>query len=198
MRSAALVLAFVTIGCAKPLQNAATPDSARHVFLRAVDSLLLDTRVHEFSAVLMVKIRNPNKDDESPLADSTLPHPPAPGPHTQNGALYAEVGVLRDLLGRDMPVEIDTARHHVYVGKNPEVLLIGHPHGASWYVPVKLFARQFGAYVDVGCTLANCATIWPRSIMEEILRSNLIGTGLLEAQAEGIISGINVRRLPGG
>jgi|SRR5688572_14365145 len=197
MRITTLVLALVNIGCAQP-RDAPTPDSARQAFLRSVDSLLLDTRVHEFSAVLMVKVRNPDTQDESPLVDRTIPHPPAPGPHTQNGTVYAEVGVLRELLGRDVPVEIDTARHFVYVGRNPEALLVGHPHGASWYVPVKLFARQFGAYVDVSCSLANCAFIWPRSILEEMKRASMIGTGLLEAQAEGIISGINVRRLPGG
>ena len=146
------MLVVVLGGCNAPTpREAARPDSARQAFARTVDSLLLDTERHEISGVLLVKIPNPNRDDESPLADERVPHPTEPGPHTTDGVMHAEVGALRDLLGRELPVEIDTARHRVYVGRTPEVLIMG-----------------------------------------------IVGTGLLEGHADGIVPNLNVRRLPDG
>jgi hypothetical protein len=67
------------------------------------------------------------------------------------------------------------------------------------YVPVKLFARQYGAYTDITCTLANCGNIWPRSVLELMTKRGAIGaTGILEAHAEGIVRNIDVTRLPSG
>jgi hypothetical protein len=77
---------------------AAGGDSARDSFARTVDSLLLDTEMHELRARIL-----------------------------------------------------DTANHRLLVG-SPEALIFAHPHGNAWFVPVKLFARQYGAYVDVNCT----------------------------------------------
>lgn len=196
MRLAYAAVAWILLGCAES-PRAPAPDSARSAFLAAVDSLLLDTERHEMRAVLTVKVPDPN-DAESPIRDSVVPHPPAPGPHTLSGRVYAEIGVLRKLLGEATPVEIDTVNHRVYAGGSPEALLMAHPHGGAWYVDVKLFARQYGAYVDVDCTMGTCAHVWPRPILTEMKRINLIGSGLTEAQAEGLITGINVRKLPTG
>jgi hypothetical protein len=173
------------------------PDSARAAFSHVVDSLLLDTERHEIRGVVMVKVPNPVVGDESPLADQPFRHDAAPGPHTLNGTLYAEVGALRRLLGDALPVEVLEDR--VFVGRSPEVMIFGHRHGDAMFVPVKLFARQYGAFVDIGCTLANCGFIWPRPVIEHMKHINFInGTGMLEGHAEGIVGGIDVRRLPTG
>lgn len=110
--------------------------------------------------------------------------------------MYSDIEVLRDLLGRDLPVTLDTANQRFFVG-SPEVLIYGHPHGGAWFVPVKLFARQYGAYVDLGCTLTTCANIWPRGMLEYAARNHIIGTAVLEAHAEGLIK-VDVRHLPTG
>lgn len=115
-----------------------------------------------------------------------------------DGTLYAELETLRGLLGRDVPVRVDTVRDHVFIG-NPPVLLIGHQHGDAMYVPVKLFARQYGAYTDIGCTVANCGHIWPPAIIEFMRRHGAIGgAGMLEGHAEGIVRNIDVTKLPTG
>ena len=69
--------------------------AARAAFARTVDSLLLDTQVHEIAGTIMIKVPNPVIGDESPLADQPFRHDAAPGPHTMNGTLYAEIGALR-------------------------------------------------------------------------------------------------------
>ena len=172
-------------------------DSARLAFGKAVDSLLLDTEVHEIRAVLMVKVPNSVVGDESPVVDQPFRHDAAPGPHTMNGTLYAEVGALRRLLGDGLPVEVRDDR--VFVGRAPEVVLFGHKHGDAMFVPVRLFARQYGAYVDIGCTLANCGFIWTKPMIEHMKHINFInGTGMLEGHADGIVRDIDVRRLPTG
>ena len=193
-----LALAASIGACNQPAPvQMARSDSARRAFSDTVAATLLDTTLYELRGQLYVKIINPNKDDESPLADQAVPHPVQPGPHTLDGKLYAEIGVLRALLGDNLPVRLDTAREHVFVGE-PPVLLISHRHGGATYVPVKLFARQYGAYADIGCTLANCGYIWPRSIIEQMATRGVIGTGVLEGFAEGIIKGVDVTRLPSG
>lgn len=174
-----------------------TTHSARSAFTRTVDSLLLDTQLHEISGVIMVKVPNPVIGDASPLADQPFRHDAAPGPHTMNGTLFAEIGALRRLLGDGLPVEIQSDR--AFVGRDPEVLVFGHRHGDALFVPVKLFARQYGAFVDIGCTLANCGFIWPKPVIEHMKHINFInGTGMLEGHAEGIVGDINVRKLPTG
>ena len=194
MRKALLILPLLAACQPTPSQTA---DSARSAFTRTVDSLLLDTHLHEISGVIMVKVPNPVVGDESPLADQPFRHDAAPGPHTMNGTLYAEIGALRRLLGDGLPVEIRDDR--AFVGRDPEVLVFGHKHGDALFVPVKLFARQYGAFVDIGCTLANCGFIWPKPVIDHMKHINFInGTGMLEGHAEGIVSGVNVRKLPTG
>ena len=195
---AGMALALTMAACSQPATNQ-TPraDSARRAFADTVAATLLDTTLYELRAQLYVKIINPNRDDESPLADQAVSHPPLPGPHNLDGKLYAELGVLRKLLGDSVPIRVDTVRDHVFVGQSP-VLLISHRHGDATYVPVKLFARQYGAYADIGCTLANCAFIWPKSIIEQMASRGAIGAGVLEGFAEGIVKGVDVTRLPSG
>ena len=195
MRKTMILLAVTVAGCRTA--EAPQPDSARAAFTRTVDSLLLDTQLHEISGVIMVKVPNPVIGDESPLADQPFRHDAAPGPHTMNGTLYAEIGALRRLLGDGLPVEVREDR--AFVGRDPEVLVFGHKHGDALFVPVKLFARQYGAFVDIGCTLANCGFIWPKPVIEHMKHINFInGTGMLEGHAEGIVNGVNVRKLPTG
>ena len=188
---------FLVAACAPAPEPAQPPaDSARAAFGRMVDSLLLDTQLHELRGVLMRKVVNPNRQDESPLADSLVAHPATPGPHALDGRLYAELGALRTLFGDSKPISVEEER--VYVGR-PEVVILGHRHGESLYVPVKLFARQYGAYVDVSCTLAICATIWTRDIIQHMLAIGFRqSTGLVEAHAEGLIDSLDVRAPTGG
>jgi hypothetical protein len=194
---ASLVLAAA---CSAPSEQVrpTQSDSTRRAFADTLTALMLDDQMLELRGHLFVKIENPNKDDESPLVDREVMHPPHPGPHTMDGKLYAELETLRDLLGRDIPVRVDTARDHVFVG-NPPVLLIAHQHGDAMYVPVKLFARQFGAYTDIGCTLANCGHIWRRDVIDFMRRQGAIGgAGILEGHAEGIVREVDVTKLPTG
>lgn len=190
-----LIAACLMAACASPRQPEAG-DSARAAFARTVDSLLLDTEQHEIRATIMVKVPSSVVGDESPLADQPFRHDAAPGPHTLNGTLYAEIGALRRLLGDGLPVEIREDR--VFVGRNPEVVILGHRHGDAMFVPARLFARQYGAYVDVGCTLANCGFIWTRPMIEHMKHMGLMGSGMLEGHAEGIVTGVDVRRIPTG
>lgn len=192
--------ALALAACSPQAGDPALPDSlaARRAFADTLAAMMLDDQALELRGHLFVKIENPNKDDESPLADREVRHPANPGPHTMDGKLYAELETLRDLLGRSVPVRVDTARDHVFVG-SPPVLLVAHQHGDAMYVPVKLFARQFGAYTDIGCTLANCGHIWPRGVIEYMRAQGAIGgAGILEGHAEGIVREVDVTRLPTG
>lgn len=200
MRKFASFISLALVACSTQSRDAALPDSlaARRALADTVAALMLDNQLLELRGHLFVKIENPNRDDESPLADREIPHPANPGPHTMDGKLYAELETLRDLLGRHIPVRVDTARDHVFVG-GPPVLLVGHQHGDAMYVPVKLFARQFGAYTDVGCTLANCGHIWPREVIDLMRRQGAIGgAGILEGHAEGLVRDVDVTKLPTG
>src|SRR5687767_6733833 len=136
--------------------------SERQRAAQELASLLLDTQLHELRATLAFKIRNPDRHDESPLRDSILPPGPPPGTHQFDGTVFAELTTLRRILtaGPRVRVEGDV----VYVGQ-PEVLIHGHRHGNALFVPVKLFARQFGAYTDVAGTLATMAIVWTPEIL---------------------------------
>lgn len=192
-----LLLAGLT-ACATPTPARSAADSALQAFGDSAAALVLSTDLFELRGQLYEKIPNPNRDDESPLADRAIPHPAEPGPHTMNGTLYAELRVLRALLGDTLPIRVDTTRDHVFVGQ-PPVLIIAHRHRDTVYVPVKLFARQYGAYTDIACTFANCAFIWPRSVIEHMRSLGATGgAGMLEGHAEGIVKDIDVTRLPTG
>jgi hypothetical protein len=198
MRQSICALALALSACTARESAPPRSDSARQAFGDTVAAMLLDTTLYELRAQLFVKIPNPNRDDESPLADQPFNHPASPGPHTMDGKLYAELGTLQSFFGSSLPVRVDTTYDRVYVG-SPPVLLMGHKHGDAMYVPVKLFARQYGAYTDVGCTLANCGHIWPRSIIDLMSREGMPrGAGVLEGHAEGLITGIDVTKLPTG
>ena len=199
MRPYSAVVCLLLAACAAPDDPASSPsDSARSAFARTVDSLLLDTNLHELRGMIMVKVPNSVVGDESPLQDQPYPHPATPGPHTLDGILYSEIGALRRLLGDRLPVRVE--REMVFVGPaGRQVLIMGHYHDDVYYVPVKLFARQYGAYVDITCPMANCGIIWPRAVMEHMHHMGAVGgTGMLGAHAEGLFDGIDVTRLPTG
>ena len=182
-------------------------DSARTAFLAEVDRLLLDTQIHELRGHLGIKSRNTDPNDpESPLSDRDVPHPPGAGPHTYLGVMHAEIGALRAALGDTagrpggpvMPVTVEDER--VYLGRPPrELLILGHRHGEQLFVPVKLFARPYGAYVRTACPLANCATIWPRDIVRYLREAGYTSSaGVLEGYVEELIDSVDVRKLPTG
>ena len=188
----------VTPGATSDSAIAATEgDSARTAFAKETAALLLDTQLHELRGQLSVKIRNTNPNDpEAPLVDSPVPHPADPGPHTYLGVMHAEIGALRSLLGDTVPVSIEGER--VFAGR-PEVLVLGHRHGNDLYVPVRLFARVYGAYVRTHCPLANCADVWPRDILLHMRRTGYLhSAGVLEGYLEGLLDSVNVRKLPKG
>lgn len=189
----------------EPVEHASpSPDglgSSAHVSEREraakeLASLLLDSDRHELRATLAFKIRNPDRHDESPLADSILPPGPPPGPHQYDGTVFAELGTLQRILPRGPRVRVEG--EVVYVGE-PEVLIHGHRHGDALFIPVKLFARQFGAYTDVTGTLATMAIVWTPEILRFMREEGPRGsTGLLEAHAEGLIDSVDVRARPEG
>ena len=193
---ALLLLAACSRETAPPPPTITTPPpDARQQFGSEVASQLLDTQLYEMKGTLLVAEENPNRYDESPVAQREVPHPATPGPHTLNGVLYADIDVLRALLEIDKPLKIEGDR--VYVG-NPEVAILGHRHGQTLYVPVKLFARQFGAYVRISSTLATAATVWPPKTLEHLRKhGSPQAPVLLEAHAEGILRGIDVRKPAG-
>lgn len=191
-----LTILFCIAGCDREPAARSGQDSARQAFSRTVDSLLLDTEMHELRAQVSVVVPNPNRDDESPYSFDLLKEGAPPGHHARDGAVHVDIEVLRELLGRELSVRIDSADHRFFVG-SPEVLIYGHPHGNAWFVPLKLFARQYGAFVDITCTLATCANIWTKEILDDARHRGAIGTALLEAHAEGLIK-IDVTRLPTG
>lgn len=187
--------ALVLSGCQKPADQPPARDPAAQ-FGRTVQGLLLDTTLFEIRGTLMRKVVNPDKQDESPIADSVVANVAPPGPHLHDGVMHADVGTLTALLGGSRPLSVEG--DHAFVG-TPPVLIIGHRHGETLFVPVKLFARQYGAYVDVGCTPANCATIWTADILRYMRSIGAIGgSGILGAHAEGLIDSIDVRKLPTG
>jgi hypothetical protein len=182
-------------GCQKVAEQSPAGGRAAE-FGRTVEGLLLDTTLLEMRGTLMRKVINPNRDDESPIADSVVHTVAAPGPHLYDGVMHADVDALTAILGRRQLLSVEEDR--VFVG-SPPVLIIGHRHGDKLFVPVKLFARQFGAYVDVGCTPANCATIWTADLLRHMRAIGAIGgSGVLGAHAEGLIDSIDVRKLPTG
>src|SRR5688500_11674261 len=184
-------------GGGNPGADSAHPDSARADFGTQAATLLLDTELHELRGQLSVKVRNTNPNDpEAPLVDRPVSHPVSPGPHTYLGVMHAEIGALRSLLGDTIPLSIEGDR--VFAGR-PEMLILGHRHGSDLYVPVRLFARVFGAYVRTHCPLANCADIWPRDILLHMRRNGYLhSAGVLEGLLEGLVDSVNVRRLPRG
>jgi hypothetical protein len=179
-----------------PVPGIPSYDSLRARAATELAGLLLDTELHELRATLAMKIRNPDRHDESPLRDSILPAGPAPGPHQFDGTVFAELTTLRRILPRGPRVRVEGDA--VFVG-DPEVLIHGHRHGEALFVPVKLFARQFGAFTDVTGTLATMAIIWTPEILSFMRAEGPRGsTGLLEAHAEGLIDSVDVRARPGG
>jgi hypothetical protein len=208
MRNRLVVLLLIVTSCRPTADKQVTTPTAtttpalhdaarRQEFAKFVTEQLLDTELYEMKGQLMVAVKNTNRDDESPLAFQPVKHDASPGPHLMDGRLYADIDVLRTLLDPQKEIKIEGDR--VYLGK-PEVLLIGHHHNETLYVPVKLFARQYGAYVDISSTLANTGNIWPRETLDYMrLHGSSQATGLLEAWAEGIIrEPINVRAPSGG
>jgi len=193
-----LVVACPFLSCAERSRDEATPKavSERERAAGELADLLLDTDLHELRATLAMKVRNPDRLDESPLRDSILPPGPAPGPHQFDGSVFADLETLRGILPRGPRVRVEGDA--VFVG-DPEVLIHGHRHGEALFVPVKLFARQFGAYTDVTGTLATMAIVWTPDILRFMRREGPPGsTGLLEAHAEGLIDSVDVRARPGG
>ena len=72
-------------------------------------------------------------------------------------------------------------------------------HGEQLFVPVKLFARPYGAYVRVACPLANCASIWPHEILRFMRDSGYGGSaGVIEGWIEGLLDSVDVRRMSAG
>jgi hypothetical protein len=190
-----LCTASVIAGCQpSPSTDRSTGRAAEYA--RTVEALLLDTTLLELRGTLMRKVVNPNRDDESPLADSSVANVAPPGPHLHDGVMHADVEALTAVLGNTRPLTV--AEDRVVVG-TPPVLVLGHRHGAKLFVPVKLFARQYGAYVDIGCTPANCATIWTTDILRYMRAQGYTGSaGLLGAHAEGLVDSIDVHNLPRG
>jgi hypothetical protein len=169
----AVLLLAAACAAPPPAPPPPAPPDDRAKFGNEVAALLLDTHLHELKGALHVATPSTDPHEESPVEQRDVPHPAAPGPHSMNGVMYADVEVLRKLLGTE---------------KNAYILLLGHRHGETLYVPVKLFAREFGAYVRITSTLATLATVWPRASLEHLRKvGDPRAPVLLEARAEGLL-----------
>jgi hypothetical protein len=156
---------------------------------------LSDSLGTELQGQLFVQVLSPGTDEETPLANQELPSPSAPGPHTLEGVLHADLRVLRQLFGSGDELRVEADRVH-FPGAG--VTLAGHRHGEALYVPVRLFARQYSAYARIWGPLATSGVIWPREILEFWKEHGPGGApALLEAEAEGLISGIHHSPKPG-
>ena len=203
-----LFAALVLAGCARaedrsdpariPSAGAARDSIARvREFTTVIASLVLDTTRFELRGTLAVKRVNPNRDDESPLVDQFIQAGAPPGPHTYEGTFYADLGELRGILDPAGKTKHDVREDRVYVG-SPEVLILGHRHGDALFVPAKLYARQFGAFVDVRAALGTMAIIWTPEILRYSKRIGLVqSAGLIEGYAEGLVESVDVRAKPG-
>lgn len=162
-------------------------------FTREMAELLLDTTPFELRGTLALKRVNPNRDDEAPLVDELIRSGASPGPHTYEGVFYADLGSLRRLLDPKGRVPHSVEEDRVYLGR-PEVLIRGHRHGEALFVPVKLYARQFGAYVDVRAALGTMAIVWTPEILAHCKRIGLVhSAGIIEGFAEGLVDSVDVR-----
>ncbi len=159
--------------------------------------LLLDTDRFEMRGTLAMKRVNPNRDDESPLADSIVTSGPPPGPHVYDGTFYAEIQTLHAHLDPKSRVRPRVEGERVFIG-TPEVLILGHRHGDVLFVPVKLYARQLGAFVDVRGTLGTMAIVWTPEIIRHSKRVGLLqSAGVLQGYAEGLVESVDVHARPG-
>lgn len=167
--------------------------AARARFMAEMAKLLIDTTRFEMRGTLAVKRVNPNRDDESPLADELIQAGAPPGSHTYDGVFYADLEILRRLLDAQGRVRHSVEEERLYVGR-PEVLIRGHRHGEALFVPVKLYARQFGAYVDIRGTLGTMAIVWTPEIIAHSKRIGLLhSAGVIEGFAEGLVESVDVR-----
>jgi hypothetical protein len=159
--------------------------------------LLLDTTRFEMRGTLAVKRVNPNRDDESPLADEFIRSGAPPGPHVYDGTFYADLQTLHAFLDPKGRIRPKVEEDRVFVG-TPEVLILGHRHGNAMFVPVKLYARQFGAFVDIRGTLGTMAIIWTPEILRHSKQIGLLqSAGILQGYAEGLVDSVDVHAKPG-
>jgi hypothetical protein len=162
----------------------------------AVEELFLSNASGtELRAQLFVQVLAPGESEETPLVQLDLPSHSAPGPHTWEGVLHADLEVLRQLFASGSEIEVEDDMVH-FPARG--VTLLGHRHGDALYVPVRLFARQYGAYARIWGALANHGVIWPAEILHYWRDHGPGGAAaLLEAEAEGLISGVHSSPKPG-
>src|SRR5687768_3807618 len=130
MRQSICALALALSACTARESTPPRSDSARQAFGDTVAAMLLDTTLYELRAQLFVKIPNPNRDDESPLADQPFNHPATPGPQTRDGTWYAGLATRQTFFGSTFPVPADTTSDPVYAASRPD-LLMGRKHAAA-------------------------------------------------------------------
>jgi hypothetical protein len=207
--SAVVVLLFIALatGCRREGTPANGESTARSPVVApssqdgsqlaaAVQAMFLsDTPGTELRGQLFVQVLAPGIDEETPLVNQELPSPSAPGPHTLEGVLHADLRVLCQLFDSGDELRVEADRVH-FPGAG--VTLLGHWHGDALYVPVRLFARQYGAYARIWGPLAASGIIWPREMLDYWKEHGPGGApALLEAEAEGLISGIHDSPKPG-
>ncbi|HEX2092731.1 MAG TPA: hypothetical protein VHG28_10030 [Longimicrobiaceae bacterium] len=128
-------------------------------------------------------------DDEG-VIQREIPSPSAPGPYFLDGVLYADAVALTGLLAPDTPVSLVDGTL-VVNGERTE--LPARRHGAAIYVPVRDFARRFGAYTFIR---GNLGTVWPRArLCEYRPRADPRAPVFQGAEAEGLFEGCPATRL---
>lgn len=110
--------------------------------------------------LLYVKVA-PELSEETPVVEQRLPASPGREPYLRNDTLYAAAGDLVAVLRPGARVSLRNGRVLVDGRQAP---FGGVERGGAVYVPVKAFAREFGAYVRVN-PVDGSATLWPREAL---------------------------------
>jgi hypothetical protein len=149
---------------------------------------LTDTRAAGASTRVSPEISHvviaPDISEETPVVERRLQ--PAPGRPTflRNDTLYAAAQELVTVLKPGAQVSLSD---RVVVVDGRRLTVTGLEQNDAIYVPVKAFARQFGAFTRIN-EVDGSATIWPH---KSLIYWKANGPGnapvLLEAAAEGLL-----------
>jgi hypothetical protein len=135
----------------------------------------------------------PEISEETPVVERRLSPTAGRPTFLRNDTLYAAADDLVRILRPGARVSLSD---RVVVVNDLRLPVSGIEQGGAVYVPVKAFARQFGAYTLVN-EVDGSATIWPR---DALIYWNEHGPGnapvLKQAAAEGLIPPPTSRKQP--
>ncbi len=182
------ILILGSVSCTSQERGAADSASpAAQVQTRAVDSQPVRTQPAALEGKhpdVSYTVIAPAIDEETPVVDRRLPTAAGQDPLIRNGSIYAAATDLIAVLRPGARVRLSDG--HVFVNDR-NLGVSGFERGKVVYVPVKAFARQFGAYTLIN-EVDGSATIWPHDVLLYWRKHGDPRAPVLsEAAAEGII-----------